>query len=96
MKKIIYIIIITLIIVGLIYTKIKENKYEEIKIEETNINNIEEKENELIKIHIAGAVILPGVIELNEGSRITDQTTTNMILIIKSLFVGKPLISIGI
>lgn len=25
-----------------------------------------------------------------------DQTTTNMILIIKSLFVGKPLISIGI
>lgn len=72
MKKIIYIIIITLIIVGLIYTKIKENKYEEIKIEETNINNIEEKENELIKIHIAGAVILPGVIELNEGSRITD------------------------
>ena len=61
MKKIIYIIIITLIIVGLIYTKIKENKYEEIKIEETNINNIEEKENELIKIHIAGAVIFPGV-----------------------------------
>ena len=62
MKKIIYIIIITLIIVGLIYTKIKENKYEEIKIEETNINNIEEKENELIKIHIAGAVILPWII----------------------------------
>ncbi|MFA7101074.1 MAG: DNA methyltransferase [Bacilli bacterium] len=28
--------------------------------------------------------------------QIDDQTTTNMILIIKSLFVGKPLISIGI
>lgn len=44
------------------------------------------------------ALILNNIWVLKKDNYLTffDQTTTNMILIIKSLFVGKPLISIGI
>ncbi len=70
------IIVITIIIVLVITIKIIDNKLEtKEKTENINILNYksEEKEEEsTIKIYITGQVNSPGVIELPEGSRISD------------------------
>lgn len=79
-------VIIFLIIIGIsfIKNKIDENSYnkiyEDLEFENAiNINQNMEKAEEVseeqenkIKVHVTGAVNNPGVIELNEGSRIQD------------------------
>ena len=51
------------------------------------------KNNQKIKIDVKGLVANPGVYELNEGSRVIDQTTPNMIQRISGIFERNPLIS---
>ena len=73
-------IIGVIVVIGVIYFIYKgENKketqeYENMLIQSTGDNNIkDEKElGETIVIHIAGAVKIPGVVKLKEGSRIED------------------------
>lgn len=68
------------------------NEENSIKIREsTSLNG-----NKKIIVHISGEVISPGVISLEEGARIVDQTTPNMIQRLNDIVERKPLISIGI
>ena len=86
-KKILICILIVIVVVGgAIYYCIQNNnedymEYEETKLEENieennnymeNINNNDLKNSEQIVVHIAGQVVNPGVISLNEGARIID------------------------
>lgn len=71
------IIIFTIILVSIIVIKIIDNKFEnKEKNENINILNYkteeETEEKSTIKIYITGQVNFPGVIELAEGSRISD------------------------
>ena len=71
MKKIIYIIIIITIVIGMLYWNKNQNQYEDVELDiDTTIK--EEKINTTIKIHIAGAIKNPGIIELEENARIAD------------------------
>ena len=77
-KYLLAIIIIIFTIVGVIvYNFMQNNTEEEYNFEENEIEKeiiketIKEEKNK-IKIHISGEVINPGVIEIDEGSRIID------------------------
>lgn len=94
----IFVIIILLIISYLIYIK----RSNEVIAVDNNINDIFNKESEevknidnynKIKVDIKGMVNNPGVYELDENSRVIDQTTPNMIQRINGIFERKPLIS---
>ena len=108
--KLITILTIILIISTLIILKIyleknsKNNVNEEIK-NEIIINEKEEVEEqkeepieiiESVYVDIKGAVITPGVYEIENNKKVIDQTTPNMIQKLKTLFVINPLISMGI
>lgn len=69
MKKIIYIIIAIIIIICVAYPNVNQDEYEKIEISQ---NETVEEEEETIKIHIAGAVVNPGIIEITENARISD------------------------
>lgn len=69
MKKIIYIIIAIIIIICVAYPNVNQDEYEKIEISQ---NETVEEEEETIKIHIAGAVVNPGIIEVTENARISD------------------------
>lgn len=79
-KKIIYILaLIGLLIFTIIYSYIKKTN-EEKELDEyifenavinSTIDNIEDKKKK-IKVHIDGEILQPGIIELNEESRIAD------------------------
>ena len=71
MKKIIYIIIIITIVIGMLYWNKNQNQYEDVELD-INTTIKEEKINTTIKIHIAGAIKNPGIIELEENARIAD------------------------
>lgn len=76
-KKIIIIIGVIILIIISIYvlTKIdeynyEENNYEEYFAEEENI--IKEEAKKVIVVHIIGEINKPGIVELEEGSRVID------------------------
>ena len=74
---------------------IEEKETKEIKEEnerKDNDNSVT-KENEKIYIHIIGEIKNSGVIQLEKGNRIVDQTTPNMIQRISRMFERNPLIS---
>lgn len=78
-QKLVLIAAILLIAVGIFYNFFKEDK-EEISYENIIVQNVENvvsneeivEEKEYIKIHIAGQVKIPGIIELEYGARISD------------------------
>lgn len=84
-------------IVGII--KAVDIYYEKNNTEQISISNFieneteDEKDNTKIKVYITGEVKNQGVIELEEGDRIADQTTPNMIQRISGIFERNPLIS---
>lgn len=63
------------------------------KLDETNGEEVKDKKEERIIVHITGEVKHWGVLELEKGSRIIDQTTPNMIQRISGIFERNPLIS---
>lgn len=82
-SKIIFILGIILIIVGIIYhNQTSQNEFEEIEFQNIVINENETQEQDIenvvgieknyIKIHIAGEVKNTGILELEEGARISD------------------------
>ncbi len=76
-KKIEIIICIIVFIVGIIFIKnITNNENNsEVLIENmsnTYITELEKKEVNMIKVHVAGAVQNPGIISIEEGSRLVD------------------------
>lgn len=81
-QKIILIIAIFLVIIGIIYQVKKSNEeileidYQNVIVQDTSITeeNVGENsiEKEYIKIHITGQVKKSGIIELENGSRISD------------------------
>ena len=82
-SKLIFILGIILIIVGIIYhNQTSQNEFEEIEFQnivinenetqEQDIENVVEIEKNYIKIHIAGEVKNTGILELEEGARISD------------------------
>ena len=82
-SKLIFILGSILIIVGIIYhTQTNKNEFKEIDFgnivikendtQEQDIENVVEIEKRYIKIHIAGEVKNTGILELEEGSRISD------------------------
>lgn len=101
-------IAIMLIILFLIAYKYFYSDDTEIIIDnnQTETENIENNENEqtitsklgikenkkTIIVHVVGEVNTPGIVELNEGARIIDQTTPNMIQDISSIIARKPMI----
>ena len=101
-KKIICIILVIFLLVIFILNQPKSNRNSkieddlEIKSEELE-NNLENEKVEvskkLYKVDIKGAVVNPGVYEVEENSRVIDQTTPNMIQRISEIFERKPLIS---
>lgn len=78
-QKLVLIAAILLIAVGIFYNFLKEDK-EEISYENIIVQDVENvvsneeivEEKEYIKIHIAGQVKIPGIIELEYGARISD------------------------
>ena len=101
-KKIICIILVIFLLVIFILNQPKSNRNSkieddlEIKSEELE-NNLENEKVEvskkLYKVDIKGAVVNPGVYEVEENSRVIDQTTPIMIQRISGVFERKPLIS---
>ena len=101
-KKIICIILVIFLLVIFILNQPKSKRNSkieddlEIKSEELE-NNLENEKVEvskkLYKVDIKGAVVNPGVYEVEENSRVIDQTTPNMIQRIKGIFERNPLIS---
>ena len=100
-KKIICIILVIFLLVIFILNQPKSNRNSkieddlEIKSEELE-NNLENEKVEvskkLYKVDIKGAVVNPGVYEVEENSRVIDQTTPIMIQRISGVFERKPLI----
>ena len=100
-RKKIYISIFIVLLFGIIFYFIYVNKSNDVNAIEEVEEDIIEKEvveevNNKIKVDIKGMVNNPGVYELDEGSRVIDQTTPNMIQRISGIFERKPLISKGI
>ena len=85
-----------IVIIGII--KIVDIYYEKNNTEKISMSNFieneteDEKGNTKIKVYITGEVKNQGVIELEEGDRIADQTTLNMIQDISSIIARKPMI----
>lgn len=76
-NKLEIIICIIVLIIGIIFIKnIKNNEINsEVLIENisnTYISELEKKEVNMIKVHMAGAVKNPGIISIEEGSRLAD------------------------
>ena len=95
-KTIIIAVILVITIIGY-YVYGRENTKEDI-IEDEEIlvkkdENLEEVTEEKIIVHITGAVHNEGIVTLKENSRISDQTTPNMIQRISRMFERNPLIS---
>lgn len=94
-QKLIIGIVGTLVILGVgIYIYTTNGGKEEYNFNDfyTNVEADEPKESTII-VHITGKVKNAGIIELPEESRISDQTTPNMIQRISEIFERKPLIS---
>lgn len=94
-QKLIIGIVGTLVILGVgIYIYTTNGGKEEYNFNDfyTNVEADEPKESTII-VHITGKVKNAGIIELPEESRISDQTTPNMIQRIIGIFERKPLIS---
>ena len=68
------------------------NETSEEKWESISTGSYAKKEG-IIVINVVGEVNNPGVVTLEEGARIIDQTTPNMIQRISGIFERKPLIS---
>lgn len=76
LKKVIILgIIILLVIIYCIYNYVKEKSYEEVILEDVYIakqdNNWQEEKN-IIILHITGEIKNPGIIKIEEGSRLID------------------------
>ena len=73
-------------------TEIKEDKNELI------INELKKEEIKIKKVYvdIKGAIVNPGVYEIEENKKVIDQTCTIMIQKLNLLFTRNPLISKGI
>ena len=94
-QKLIIGIVGTLVILGVgIYIYTTNGGKEEYNFNNfyTNVEADEQKESTII-VHITGKVKNAGIIELPEESRISDQTTPNMIQRISRIFERNPLIS---
>lgn len=65
---------------------VKDNNKISVKKENSHNKNI-------FKVDIKGQIVFPGIYELEEESRVIDQTTPNMIQRIIGIFERKPLIS---
>ena len=100
-KIIVYILIGIVVVIGAI--KLIDIYYQNNNNEEITIQNVlttedepEKIENETIKVYVTGEVKNQGVIELEQGSRIVDQTCPIMIQRLNNIVQRNPLISIGI
>ena len=73
-KKIILIIVLIIVLIIYYYfsTKDSTDEIDSQNLEITNTENIEEKEEEKIVVHITGAVNKEGIVELETGARIAD------------------------
>ena len=76
-KKLIFLSIIIVGVIALIIYKLNNSeKYEEIEYENVysmeEVEETKEGEKSFIILHIAGAVANPGIIKIEEGSRVTD------------------------
>lgn len=103
LKKYLYllIVLIVLLLLMLYFIFNKDEVKEERNPLEEEIVNVTEKinvieENKKIKIDIKGAVKNPGVYELDDNTRVIDQTCSIMIQKLTLLFARNPLISKGI
>lgn len=98
-NTLIKIVVITIVLIIIMYNFFNSKDTEEITysniIITENESKIENKkeETETIKVYVTGEVKSPGVIKLESGARIEDQTTPNMIQRIIGIFERKPLIS---
>ena len=77
-KKIVVIVLIIVLIAIVYYIYITNNDSESFSIEDKFLNKIEnetkEEKNEekRIKVHVDGCVVKPGIVEIEEGARISD------------------------
>ena len=102
-KKIIVVVVMLLFILSLFFINFYNNKQKEkVKVKSKTVvkETIEKKKKEVKEekinyyyVDIKGAVKNPGVYKIEEGKRIIDQTTPNMIQRISEIFERKPLIS---
>jgi competence protein ComEA len=93
--KTIIVITIILIIIGIILLigmNQKQIDLEPLEFEQ-ELEEPKEPETSKIKIDIKGEIKHPGVYQLEEGNRVSDQTTPNMIQRISRIFERNPLIS---
>ena len=93
------ILIVFLILHGIFYSNNNElvitnesNETSDEKWEAISSNSYAKKDGKIV-INVVGEVNNPGVVTLEEGARIIDQTTPNMIQRISGIFERKPLIS---
>ena len=94
-------VLILVISIGIITSnesKTNEVKEEELIFKEEKDNQEEKKDQPLdeetkVFVDIKGAVLNPGVYEIEKDKKIIDQTTPNMIQRISEIFERKPLIS---
>lgn len=100
-RKLILSIIGMFVIAGLSFVyisntnkELKKSEVYDLEVEEKKTNNLEIDETiKYITIDIKGEVKSPGVYKIEEGKRVVDQTTPNMIQRIIGIFERKPLIS---
>ena len=96
-KYILELILILLIIIFCLFYNKKDNAVVEESnvsvLDKTPLNDSEDIINKTIFVDIKGAVNKPGVYELNENSRVIDQTTPNIIQRISGIFERNALIS---
>lgn len=76
-KKIIFILVILILIIGIILYKTTNSTYdnlleENIFVEQSEITSFQTTNQPKIKVHIIGEINVPGLYELEEGSRIND------------------------
>ena len=101
MKKIIFyiekyrliILLIIIIIILLVLLVLNKDKYNYTNDIVVNESSNEEKIVSTIKVDIKGMVENSGVYEINDDSRVIDQTTPNMIQRISGIFERNSLIS---
>ena len=105
-KKVLIMIVIAIIVIivfsilhSLIYNNdssvVINNENSNEKWENIGSNSFAKKDGYIV-INVVGEVNNPGVVTLEEGSRIIDQTTPNMIQRISEIFARNPLISSGL
>ena len=89
-------LLITSITIAYFITQNKNIEEADIELEQQEIKDEIKEEIKKIKIDIKGEVKKPGVYELKENDRVSDQTTPNMIQRISEIFARNPLISSGL